>query len=233
MYRDMARTPFDPNVVTRAKPVTFNAPLKWRDPARVFTCSWSDFWIEEADAWREEALQIIAQTPHLTYQILTKRPERIGKTPIGINGLPPNLWIGVSVENQKEAHKRIWQLCQIPAAVRFISAEPLLGMVDLGFDAWLTDEMGDPIYEKVGSRIDWVITGGESGAAAKIRRAEPEWFRFIKNQCIEFGIPFFHKQNGGSIKIDSHWGGRELDGCTWNQFPAVENVSIERQEQGV
>src|SRR3990167_11527130 len=77
MYREKNRYGQDPAVVVRSKPATFNAPLKWKEPARVFTCSWSDFFIKQADPWRDEAWDIIYQTPHLTYLILTKRPERI------------------------------------------------------------------------------------------------------------------------------------------------------------
>lgn len=237
MYRDMARTPFNPNVVTRAKPATFNKPLSWKEPAMVFTCSWSDFWVEEADEWRAEALQIIAQTPHLTYQILTKRPERIldwldnacwpiSGCPIGIDGLPDNIWLGVSVENQEASHARIWHLCQVPAKIRFVSAEPLLGLLDLGFDAFVADDRGFPTEQKVSNYINWVITGGESGAQNKIRKAQIEWFRFIRNQCQEAGIAYFHKQNGGSSKINGAWGGRELDGKTWDELPLIMEQAV-------
>lgn len=230
MYRDMARTPFDPHIVTRARPATFKKPLQWKEPGLVFTCSWSDFFIEEADPWRGEALEVIAATPHLTYQILTKRPERVldwldyacwPTSGCSIDTLPPNVWLGVSVENQQVAANRIWNLCHIPARVRFISAEPLLGMVDLGFDALLADEHGHPGEHRIGDLIHWVITGGESGPSGKIRKAEVEWFRFIRDQCREAGVAYFHKQNGGNRKIDSAWGGRELDGKVWNEMPEI------------
>lgn len=142
------------------------------------------------------------------------------------NELPHNIWLGVSVENQKVAHSRIWHLCQVPVNVRFISAEPLLGMLDLGFDAWLADENGTPGNEKIGDLIHWVITGGESGAANKIRKAEIEWFKFIRDQCLEHGISFFHKQNGGSKKINGAWGGREIDGVVWNEFPSTAEMCL-------
>lgn len=229
MYRDMARTPFDPFTVTKAKSATFNNPLKWKEPKIVFTCSWSDFWIEQSDPWRAEAMRIIRDTPHHIYQVLTKRPERIpgwlqnARWPdtgeiIGINGLPENVWLGVSVESQEQA-PRIWHLCQVPAKVRFVSAEPLLGMVDLGLDAILADPKGHPTGPRMKELIHWVISGGESGPANKIRKAETRWFQYLRDQCAEAGVKFFHKQNGGSRKINGAWGGRELDGRTWDEMP--------------
>lgn len=140
MYRDMQRTPFDPHIVTRAKPTTFRKPLNWKEPAKVFTCSWSDFFVKEADPWREKAMEIIANTPHLTYQILTKRPERILEWlddacwPVSgcpISELPKNVWIGISAENQKEYERRVPYLLEIKASVRFVSLEPLLGQIDI------------------------------------------------------------------------------------------------------
>ena len=131
MYRDMERYGRDPYTPTRSK-TTFRAPLKWADPRLVFTCSWSDFFIAHADPWRTEALEIIRATPHHTYQILTKRPERVpgclerydierlgamGKRAksVGIEvGLPRNVWIGVSVENADYLH-RIDQLGAVRA----------------------------------------------------------------------------------------------------------------------
>lgn len=134
MYREKQRYGQDPRNVTRSK-TTFRAPLKWTKPARVFTCSWSDFFIEEADPWRDEAWEIIRQTPHLTYQILTKRPERMaGRLPWTTEPWP-HVWLGVSVEDQANADARIPLLLDTPAAVRFLSVEPLLAAVDLR--AWL------------------------------------------------------------------------------------------------
>lgn len=125
MYREKARYGQDPTKVVRSK-TTFNAPLKWKDARKVFTCSWSDWFIEEADAWREEAYEIIRRTPH-QYQVLTKRIER------GASYLPPeilpNMWLGVSVESRRYL-ERVDMLRDMPAAIRFLSIEPLLE--DLG-----------------------------------------------------------------------------------------------------
>jgi len=232
MYRNMARTPFNPHVVTRAKTATFNKPLRWDQPALVFTCSWSDFFIEAADRWRAEALQIIADTPHLTYQILTKRPERVldwldnacwpvSGCPIGLHVFKelPNVWLGVSVENQEQAELRIPEFLTIPARTRFLSCEPLLGEIDLTRVYYETYKEHFNVLNNELQPIHWVITGGESGPANKIRTAKPEWFRSIRDQCNGYYVPYFHKQNGGSNKVDGAWGGRELDDRTWDEMP--------------
>ncbi len=200
MYRDKQRYGQNPRHVVRSK-TTFYDPLKWTDPRLIFTCSWSDWFIEDADDWRDEAWDIIRKTPNHTYQILTKRPERI------MNNLPKdwgdgwlNVWLGVSIENQDYMYRK-QMLCDMPAHIRFISAEPLLGSLDFG-----------PM-----ECIHWVITGGESGSNA--RALDIEWVRLIRDQCNRASIPFFHKQNGGKKKIAGAWGGRLLDGRTWNGMP--------------
>jgi protein gp37 len=153
MYRDKEKYGQDATVIQRSK-TKFKDPLTWKDPRLIFTCSWSDFFIEEADGWRPEAWDIIRQTPHHTYQILTKRPERMMKN------LPPdwgdgwdNVWLGVTIENQ-ETIARAAILAKVPAKTRFISAEPLLEEVNF--------------LEKVEGRLilddfHWIILGGESG----------------------------------------------------------------------
>jgi protein gp37 len=227
MYRDMARTSFNPHIVTRAKDRTFFAPLEWKVPEKVFTCSWSDFFIEEADPWRADAWEIIKKTPMITYQILTKRPERIEHNlpfEFYLNGLPVNVWLGVSAENQEEFDAR-WPVLEsvahtLRATITFLSLEPLLGPIDM--EGWLEEtDLGDEDHQRWQVIPDWIITGGESGPEDKIRKADPQWFLDIQRQCQEAGIAFFHKQNGGSKKDPVHgaWGGRELNGKTYSEFP--------------
>lgn len=169
----------------------------------VFTCSWSDFFIEQADEWRAEAWEIIRRTPNLTYQILTKRPENIAaRLPDDWGKGWPNVWLGVSIENQQYAH-RADELREIPALTRFISAEPLLGAILLNLKGF-----------------NWVITGGESGSG--FRPADINWFRIIRDQCGHNGVQYFHKQNGGTKKIDGVWGGRELDGRVYHEIPSIK-----------
>lgn len=205
MYRDKTRYGQNPMVVMRSKPSTFNAPLRWHAPARVFTCSWSDFFIAAADDWRGDAWEIIRATPHLTYQILTKRPERIAtRLPSDWGNGWPHVWLGVSVENARWQH-RIDVLRAIPAAERFLSLEPLLG----------------PLPALTLAGISWVIVGGESGPKARPMR--PEWVRDIRDQCREQTVPFFFKQWGGT---NTKKAGRLLDGQTWDEYP-VRSVAIE------
>jgi protein gp37 len=188
MYREMARYGRDPRTVTRSK-TKFNDPLKWvkagNAPKFCFTCSWSDFFIEQADAWRPEAWDIIRQTPQTTYQILTKRPERIiGHLPEDWGFEPHdgyrNVWLLTSCENQKAADARIDILRSINARVLGLSLEPLLGPIVLR-----AEQLRD---------ISWVIVGGESGPGA--RPMHPDWARSLRDQCKSAGVPFFFKQWG-------------------------------------
>jgi protein gp37 len=204
MYRDQVRYGRDPKAIVRAAPATFNAPLKW-GCGRVFTCSWSDFFIEQADEWRPEAWDIIKRTPYLTYQILTKRPENIkDRLPDDWGNGWSNVWLGVSVETPAYEW-RIVALEEIPAVVRFVSAEPLLSSLPNLYSYF-------PI-------LDWIITGGESMSN---RPANLDWFKQIRDDCQHYGVAYFHKQNGGNRKINGAWGGRLLDGIEWNQFPQDE-----------
>jgi|SRR5882724_1986850 len=179
--REMTRYGKDFNNVTRAKDATFYAPLKWKEPRMVFTCSWSDFFIEEADDWRAEAFNVILQTAH-TYQVLTKRTKRIGHNKLV--SWPANIWLGASVETTRQYY-RIDELREIPAHIRFLSMEPLLAATHN------TDLTG----------IHWVIVGTESGPGA--RHTNLDWFRRLRDKCKEEGVAFFVKQltTAGGIKI--------------------------------
>ena len=183
MFREQKRYGNDPNIVLRSK-TTFKDPLKLKDPAMVFTCSWSDFFIEEADEWRDEAWDVIRKTPHLTYQILTKRPERIGNCFPEGSWIPRNVWWGISAENQEALEKRWSEINHVfympDWPVRFISAEPLLGPLDLS---------------AIKPLPNWVIVGGESGPSC--RPMNIDWARSIMRQCREYEIPYFMKQLGG------------------------------------
>lgn len=185
MYRDKKRYGQDPMLVVRSK-TTFYDPLKWKEPKMVFTCSWSDFFIEQADSWRDEAWDIIRRTPHLTYQILTKRPERIiGHLPAdwGINPHDGyhNVWLITSCENQEYADERVDKLRSVNARTIGLSLEPLLGPIVL-----TENQLRD---------VSWVIVGGESGPEA--REMNLDWARSLRDQCAQFKIPFFMKQLGG------------------------------------
>ncbi|MFN2232964.1 MAG: DUF5131 family protein [Anaerolineales bacterium] len=213
MYRDQKRYGRNPGLIVRSK-TKFRDPLKWNEPKLIFTCSWSDFFIEEADQWRSDAWEIICNTPQHVYQILTKRPERVKQNLPGDWWDWPkyeNVWLGVSVENQRYA-ERIDVLRQAVETRRkiFVSYEPALGPLSLATEMW-------------NGEVDWLIAGGESGPGWRpgnsARETQLQWFREIRDQCAEYDVPFFFKQHGGVRRIDGHWGGRELDGREHNEMP--------------
>lgn len=212
-------------------------PLRWKKPARVFVNSMSDLFHSDVPGeFIARVFAVMALTPQHTYQVLTKRPRRLRallSNPEFLalvddhrEQLQPgcgdfawpllNVWLGVSVENQKWADIRIPALLETPAAVRFLSCEPLLAPIDLcgpivpgrgrpkltywldGRPGWgpdQTDDRGRVFQEMtVGPRLDWVIVGGESGP--KARAMHPEWARTIRDQCAQSGVSFFFKQWG-------------------------------------
>ena len=178
----------------------------------MFVCSHSDWFIDEADFWRPEAWEIIRKCPSIIFQILTKRPERIGDhLPSDWGEGYPNVWLGVSVELQQYA-KRMKILREIPCALRFVSAEPQLGSI-----TWELNGFG------------WFIDGGESDPSDRPRPAKPEWFFSNREQCLAAGIPYFHKQNGGMKHCACHgiWGCSLLDGQIYNAMP----LSIQLDER--
>jgi protein gp37 len=216
MYREQTQYGRDPNVVVRSK-TTFNAPTKWEAPALVFTCSWSDFFIEEADGWRAGAWDIIRRTPHLTYQILTKRLENVpDRLPKDWGNGWPNVWLGVSAEDQPTADARIPMLLQIPAAKHFISYEPALKPVDfMEFQPFRRSMVGyKAIRGILAGKIDQVIMGAESGPNA--RPMQLDWARSVRDQCQAAGVRFFLKQaviDGKLVKMPA------LDGKVWDEIP--------------
>lgn len=215
MYTQQERFGGNPFIVQQTKS-TWNDPLRWQREAaaagrteRVFTCSWSDFFHKDADAWRARAWDIISQCPNLQFQILTKRPERIAEHLPGIIELKlygnllhwdrgwPNVWLGVSVENPRYL-SRVDELRKIPARVHFISAEPLLsGLPDL--------DLKD---------IEWLIVGGESGPG--FRPMKTEWARELRDKALGAGTAFFFKQ----ISAPRTEMGCILDGREWKEYPA-------------
>jgi protein gp37 len=178
---------FNGNVV-RTSPATFNAPLKWYLPrgSRIFVCSWSDFFHQDADGWREEALDIIRRLPQYDFLIPTKRIERVNQLEVDYS-TKYNIWLGVSVENQYWADKRIPILSNTPAQTRWLSIEPMLGFISF--------EEYDSLYKRWSKPFDWVVYGGESGP--NCRPCNPGWIREGIRQCREVSTPTFVKQLGG------------------------------------
>ena len=205
-------------------------PKRWNREAeqkgerhRVFCASMADVFEDrrDLDLWRQKLAGLISETPALDWLLLTKRPENAASLAPWGSVWPENVWLGTSVETQAWAERRLPVLGSIPAKIRFLSCEPLLANLDLS--AWLEPH------------IHWVIAGGESGPRA--RPSDPQWFRSLRDQCIDAGVPFHFKQWGnwapvaepGKLvrtvgkatlsRLDKKAAGRLLDGRTWDGLP--------------
>lgn len=205
--------PFDRRVRDLVDPFVdekiLQQPLHWKKPRKIFVCSQTDLFGEwVTDEMIDDVFAITVQCPQHTFQVLTKRPERMLHVMTKVVRTQkfwpmPNVWLGVSCENQATADERIPLLLQTPAAVRFISYEPALEKVD--FYQWLG-----------GKWIDQIIIGAESGRGA--RPFSEDWARSTRDQCINAGTAFFYKQNAiNGHKIPTP----ELDGRRWTDFPAA------------
>jgi protein gp37 len=205
MYREQRQYGRDPSALRRSK-TKFDEPLRWSTPRMVFTCSWSDWFHPGADLWRSEAWEIVRATPYLTYQILTKRPELISeRLPADWDDGYENVWLGVSIENSRFTW-RADLLREIPAAVRFVSAEPLLGS--------LFSESGHCKAIDLDG-IDWLIVGGESGSRS--RPMNLDWARELADTCDAHGVAFFMKQLGSVLAREA--GLRDRKGGELEAFP--------------
>ena len=227
-------------------------PLRWAKPRMIFVCAHADLFHEAVpDEWIDRIFAVMAMAPQHTFQVLTKRPERMREylhSPVVIDsianaahdidggiGAPilplPNVWLGVSVEDQRRADERIGILGSTPAALRWVSAEPLLGRIDFDIDQLQV--------------IDWVVAGGESGPGA--RPMHPDWARSLRDQCAAAGVPFLFKQwgewaaaddypseiqeqydvqgltDGQSIRVGKKAAGRLLDGVIHDAYPEVRS----------
>ena len=243
----------DPFAVT-LHPDRLDQPLRWRKPRRVFVCSMGDLFHEDVpDEFIAAVFGVMAACPQHTFQLLTKRPERMAewfrwlvkadeeswethgycvyeaRQYSGAN-IPypdvtpwplPNVHPGTSIEDQPTADERIPWLLECPAAVRFVSCEPLLGPVSFRWSKWYEyypdgwRERGETQNEYDGlRRLSQVIVGGESGPGA--RPMDLDWARSIRDQCQAAGVPFFFKQVGGRTPKAN---GRLLDGREWNEMP--------------
>jgi protein gp37 len=209
---------------------TLALPIRWTKPRRIFVNSMSDLFHNEVpDRFIADVFAVMSLAKQHTFQLLTKRHGRMrsllnsGEFWIAVNAtrmvrgvsvLPgggpvvlPNVWIGVSVEDQKRAELRIPALLDTPAAVRWLSCEPLLGPVDIFANSGIDRYPG----------LDWVVVGGESGLRS--RPMEAAWARVLRDECVGADIPFFFKQWGGRTPKTN---GRELDGRTWDEYPAAK-----------
>jgi len=185
-------------------PRSLNLPMSWTRGRRIFVNSMSDLFHEDVPfEFVQQVFDVMAKTPHHTYQVLTKRAERLSNLSSRLRWTP-NVWMGVSVESE-DYWWRVEHLRRVQAYVRFVSLEPLLGpLKTLNFDG-----------------IHWAIAGGESGPNA--RMMELDWVRKIRDACVEQGVAFHFKQWGGANKKRS---GRILDDRTWDDFPAGGSLSL-------
>ena len=202
-FRGVPRHHFEQGFDLRLWPERLELPLRWRSPRRIFVVSMGDpFHKDVPDEFIRRVWAVMVRAHWHTFQVLTKRPQRLARLS---SSLPwsPNIWVGTSIETSRYAW-RADHLRRVPAAVRFISAEPLLGPLD---DLCLDG-------------IDWLITGGESGHG--YRPCDVDWVRRLRDHCQAEGVAFFHKQWGGRTHSA---GGRELDGRTWDEFPLPHSRS--------
>jgi protein gp37 len=217
-------------------------PLRWKRPRRIFVNSMSDLFHEEVKSdWIAAIFSVIEASPRHTFQILTKRPERMREWVAPFDAWLryaadttfalrfKHVWLGVSVEDQATAGERIPILLRTPAAVRWVSYEPALGPLNLA-----EIETGGEAL------LDWLVCGGESGPGA--RPMHPDWARAARDQCFAASVPFFFKQWGEYASVSEVAGnglhftfedgatvrrlgkklaGRMLDGREWNEMPAV------------
>lgn len=182
-------------------PEMLELPLRWRRPRRVFVNSMSDLFHRDVpQEFIARVFEVMNQCPQHSFQILTKRPEIAAARAARLRWTS-NIWVGTSVENALVLH-RVESLQRVPANVRFLSLEPLLG----------------PLPRLPLAGIHWVIVGGESGPGARIVKVE--WVRQIREQCVSHGTPFFFKQWGGTNKKKT---GRLLDGRVWDEMPVVRS----------
>lgn len=198
--------PFVDGFDLRLVPEALDLPVRWTRPRMIFVNSMSDlFHFDVPDDYIRQVFDVMRRCPQHTFQVLTKRAERLVERSVRLD-LPANLWVGVSVEDQR-VEDRIRYLREVRgASVRFLSVEPLIGPLDL------RGRLKSPSLDEGG--IDWVIAGGESGPRA--RPMDPSWVRAVRDACVEANVPFFFKQWGGTNKKAT---GRELDGRTWDEMP--------------
>ena len=185
-------------------PDTLNIPYAWREPRLVFVNSMSDLFHARVPlSFVRAVFGVMADTPQHTYQLLTKRSHRLRLLADRLDW-PANVWVGVSVEDASQLH-RVDDLRCVPAAVRFLSCEPLIGPLN-GLDL---------------AGIGWVIAGGESGP--RHRPVDPMWVAGIRDACVAVDVPFFFKQWGGRTPKA---GGRLLDGEMWDEMPIPQLVAV-------
>lgn len=208
-FRGVPGHPYEQGFDLKLWPDRLDLPSRWKRSRLVFVNSMSDLFHPGVPDWFiHSVFDTMRRAGHHTYQVLTKRPDRVSEMSDDLTWLP-NVWFGTSVENQRFT-SRIDNLRKTGAAVKFLSCEPLLGPLDLDLDG-----------------IDWVIVGGESGPRS--RPMKLEWARSVRDQCRAAGVAFFFKQWGAHDEEGTRRGkkvaGRLLDGRTWDELPITAQSS--------
>jgi len=202
-------------------PESLSEPSTWKKPERVFVCSMGDLFHENIPfSFIAKVINVIKENSSHTFMILTKRPEIMAKFfndyggHINLKNEYPNLWLGVTAENQQRANERIPILLQIPAAIRFVSIEPMLGPINIIKWTPIPSEIIKNIFFT--EKIDWIICGGETGNNSTVRAMEYSWVTSLKSACDYANIPFFFKQWAGKSKIST------IDAVEYKQFPITK-----------
>jgi protein gp37 len=202
-FRGVKGNPYEHGFDLRLVPEMLERPRSWRKARLIFVNSMSDVFHEKVpEAYVRKIFDVMASTPQHTFQVLTKRSERLAEMAPRLPW-PTNVWMGVTVESLQYVN-RIDHLRKVPAALRFISAEPLLSQVELDLNG-----------------IGWVIVGGESGGG--FRAMDPAWARSVRDQCLAAGVPFFFKQWSG-FKPKAQ--GSLLEGREWKETPTAHPGAI-------
>ena len=218
-FRGVPGHPYEQGFDLKLWPERLEMPLRWTEPKMIFVNSMSDLFHDDVpDDFIDKVFQVMIKADHHVFQVLTKRSARLMNwtkrnyrfVNEHVNGrplLPRHIWLGVSIENQKYT-TRIQHLQHVPARVRFLSIEPLLGPIDLSASLL--------------RGIHWVIVGGESGH--KARPMDPAWAASIQRSCLSNHVPFFFKQwgahNADGERVGKKAAGRILNGRTWDEMPA-------------
>lgn len=201
-WRGISGHPYEQGFDLKIWSERLEMPLSWKRPRLIFVNSMSDLFHKDIpEEFIKDVFSVMKKADWHQFQLLTKRPDRMLEVARSIQEWPSNVWAGVSIESQAW----LWRsevLKQIPARIKFLSCEPLLGPLKLSLD-----------------NLQWVIVGGESGVGA--RPIDIKWVRDIRNQCLTASVPFFFKQWGGFQKKKY---GRELDGRTWNDLPIKAEI---------
>ncbi|MEA2642111.1 MAG: hypothetical protein QOF51_3505 [Chloroflexota bacterium] len=202
-FRGVPGHPYQQGFDLRLWPQRLELPLTWKRPRRIFVNSMSDLFHDEVpEQYIAQVFDVMSRAHWHVFQVLTKRPKRMAQLADNLPW-PNNIWAGTSVELDRYSWRANHYLRKVPAAVRFVSAEPLLGLLpSLQLD-----------------HLHWLITGGESGYGH--REVDEDWVRDLRDRSAAAGVAFFHKQWGGRTPKAA---GRQLDGRTWDEFPVLTHV---------